>query len=84
MILVIFLKDSGTIACISIVLILIFIIVFIIAYYKVYLRFKRLKSELAHVHYRADPGATNPGKTLNFLIHCFYFMWIFFTKLGIL
>jgi hypothetical protein len=29
-------------------------------YYRFYLRFKRLKTELAHVHYIADPG-THPG-----------------------
>jgi hypothetical protein len=53
-------SDPGTIAGIVIVLILGTVIIVIMVYYKFYLRFKRLKTELAHVHYIADPG-THPG-----------------------
>ena len=52
--------DPGTIAGIVIVLFLGALIIGIMVYYKFYLRFKRLKTELAHVHYIADPG-THPG-----------------------
>ena len=54
--------DPGTIAGIVIVLLLGAMIIVIMVYYKFYLRFKRLKTELAHVHYIADP-ATHPGIT---------------------
>ncbi len=36
-------------------------IIAIMLYYRFHRRLKRLKSELAHVHYIADPG-TQPGK----------------------
>ena len=72
--------DPGTIAGIVIVLFLGALIIGIMVYYKFYLRFKRLKTELAHVHYIADPG-TNPGMIVavqnHFIIgkirHFFYF-----------
>ena len=59
--------DPGTIAGIVIVLILGVIIIVIMVYYRFYLRFKRLKTELAHVHYIADPG-THPGQKKLLLI----------------
>ena len=54
--------DPGTIAGILIVIILGSIILFIVIYCKFYRRFKRMKTEMAHVHYIADPNV-QPGKS---------------------
>ena len=55
--------DPGTIAGIVIVIILGCIILFIVVYCKFYRKFKRMKTEMAHVHYIADPSV-QPGKIL--------------------
>lgn len=48
--------DKGTVAGIIIVLILGAIIILIMVYHRFYRRYKRRKTELAHVHYIADPS----------------------------
>lgn len=53
--------DSGTLAGIIIVIFLGGVILFIMVYHRYQKRLKRLKTELAHVHYHADPS-TQPGK----------------------
>ena len=52
---------QGALAGTLVVAVLGIIAVAIMLYYKFRRRLKRLKSELAHVHYIADPG-TQPGK----------------------
>ena len=54
-------SEQSTIAGIVTVVILGGIILFIIVYCKFYRKFKRMKTELAHVHYIADPHI-QPGK----------------------
>jgi hypothetical protein len=52
--------DAGTVVGIIIVIILGSIILFLVVYCKYYRKFKRLKTELAQVHYIADPNI-QPG-----------------------
>ena len=59
--------ERTTLAGIITVAILGGIILCIIVYFKFYRKFKRMKTELAHVHYIADPHIQN-GK---FLPHYF-------------
>ena len=49
--------DEGTLAGILIVVFLGAVIISIMVYYRCHRRFKRLKTELAHVHYIPDPAA---------------------------
>ena len=53
--------EEGTIIGIILVVILGAIILIIIVYCKYYRRYKRRKTEMAHVHYIADPHI-QPGK----------------------
>ena len=71
--------DPGTIAGIVIVIILGGIILFIVVYCKFYRKFKRMKTEMAHVHYIADPSV-QPGKILLFLFFENYLIFFFFGK----
>ncbi len=64
-------SEPGTIAGIVIVIILGGIILFIVVYCKFYRKFKRLKSELAHVHYVADPHV-RPGNEFSRLANLSY------------
>jgi hypothetical protein len=58
-------SDVGTIAGITIVVFLGLVICAIILYRHWQQKLRKLKSELAHVHYIADPG-TQPGKSQQF------------------
>ena len=74
--------DPGTIAGIVIVIILGGIILFIVVYCKFYRKFKRMKTEMAHVHYIADPSV-QPGKILLFFFFENYLIFFFREKLAI-
>ncbi len=54
-------EDNTTLAGIITVAFLGAVIIGIIVYFKFYRKFKRMKTELAHVHYIADPHI-QPGK----------------------
>lgn len=55
--------EEGALAGILTVVFLGAITVAIMIYYRFHRRFKRMKTELAHVHYIADP-ASQPGKLI--------------------
>ena len=55
-----FVYFKGTLAGILVVVVLGGVTIAIMLYYRFHRRLKRLKTELAHVHYIADPG-TQPG-----------------------
>ena len=63
--------EEGALAGILTVVFLGAITIGIMIYYRFHRRFKRMKTELAHVHYIADPASSQPGK----LIYRYYSLW---------
>ena len=57
--------DDGTLAGVLVVAFLGAVIISIMVYYRCHRRFKRLKTELAHVHYIPDPAAAAAAAAAN-------------------